>query len=158
MVGFPHSEILGSKLVRSSPGLIAAYYVLHRLHAPRHPLDALKALDRSHYRCPQPRCRSCNRQLMSSGRTIAASRVDAAIVLIGQIKKPKFTCSAVSPRGAGQTSSNASLYDVEDPGRRARGRTQPKLALKRRCSTGKLVEPIGIEPTTSCLQSTRSPN
>ena len=54
MVGFPHSEILGSKLVRSSPRLIAAYYVLHRLHAPRHPLDALKALDRSHYRCPQP--------------------------------------------------------------------------------------------------------
>jgi hypothetical protein len=57
MVGFPHSEILGSKLVRSSPGLIAAYYVLHRLHAPRHPLDALKALDRSHYQCPQRRQR-----------------------------------------------------------------------------------------------------
>jgi hypothetical protein len=54
MVGFPHSEILGSKLIRSSPGLIAAYYVLHRLHAPRHPLDALKTLDRSHYRCPLP--------------------------------------------------------------------------------------------------------
>jgi hypothetical protein len=35
-----------------------------------------------------------NRQLMSSGRTIAASRVDAAIVLIGQIKKPKFTCAS----------------------------------------------------------------
>jgi hypothetical protein len=51
MVGFPHSEILGSKLIRSSSRLIAAYYVLHRLHAPRHPLDALKALDRSHYRC-----------------------------------------------------------------------------------------------------------
>ena len=51
--GFPHSEILGSKLVRSSPRLIAAYHVLHRLSAPRHPLDALKALDRSHYRCPQ---------------------------------------------------------------------------------------------------------
>src|SRR5690606_15557836 len=53
MVGFPHSESPGSKLIRSSPRLIAAYYVLHRLHAPRHPLDALKALDRSHYRCPQ---------------------------------------------------------------------------------------------------------
>jgi hypothetical protein len=53
-VGLPHSEILGSKLIRSSPRLIAAYYVLHRLHAPRHPLDALKALDRSHYQCPHP--------------------------------------------------------------------------------------------------------
>lgn len=50
--GFPHSEILGSKLVRSSPRLIAAYHVLHRLSAPRHPPDALKALDRSHDRCP----------------------------------------------------------------------------------------------------------
>ena len=53
-VGFPHSEILGSKLIRSSPRLIAAYYVLHRLHTPRHPLNALKTLDRSHYLCPQP--------------------------------------------------------------------------------------------------------
>ena len=50
--GFPHSEIRGSKLVRSSPRLIAAYHVLHRLSAPRHPPDTLKALDRSHYRCP----------------------------------------------------------------------------------------------------------
>src|SRR5437870_11557713 len=50
--GFPHSEILGSKLVRSSPRLIAAYHVLHRLSAPRHPPNALKALDHSHCRCP----------------------------------------------------------------------------------------------------------
>ena len=50
--GFPHSEILGSKLVRSSPRLIAAYHVLHRLLAPRHPPDTLIALDCSHYRCP----------------------------------------------------------------------------------------------------------
>lgn len=51
--GFPHSEIRGSKLLRSSPRLIAAYHVLHRLSAPRHPPNALKALDRSHDRCPQ---------------------------------------------------------------------------------------------------------
>ena len=29
--GFPHSDILGSKLVASSPGLFAGYHVLHRL-------------------------------------------------------------------------------------------------------------------------------
>jgi hypothetical protein len=52
-VGFPHSEILGSKPIRGSPKLIAAYHVFHRLSAPRHPLNALKALDRSHYQCPQ---------------------------------------------------------------------------------------------------------
>ena len=46
--GFPHSEIPGSKPVRGSPGLIAAYHVLHRLSAPRHPPDTLMALDCSH--------------------------------------------------------------------------------------------------------------
>src|SRR3981189_97846 len=50
--GFPHSEIRGSKLVRSSPRLIAANHVLHRLSAPRHPPNALKSLDRSHHQCP----------------------------------------------------------------------------------------------------------
>jgi hypothetical protein len=50
--GFPHSEIHGSKFVRNSPWLIAAYDVLHRLSAPRHPPNALKALDHSHCRCP----------------------------------------------------------------------------------------------------------
>ena len=44
--GFPHSEIPGSKVARTSPGLIAACHVLHRLLAPRHPPDALlKTLD-----------------------------------------------------------------------------------------------------------------
>ena len=43
--GFPHSEIIGSKLIRSSPTLIAAYHVLHRLTLPRHSPNALIALD-----------------------------------------------------------------------------------------------------------------
>src|SRR5271154_5651011 len=46
--GFPHSEIHGSKPVRGSPWLIAAYHVLHSLSAPRHPPDTLKTLDCSH--------------------------------------------------------------------------------------------------------------
>jgi hypothetical protein len=50
--GFPHSEIRGSKVVRTSPRLIAAYHVLHRLSAPRHPPNTLKTLDRSHYQRP----------------------------------------------------------------------------------------------------------
>ena len=53
--GLPHSDIRGSKLVRSSPRLFAAYHVLHRLRVPRHPPNALKALDRSHYPCPPGR-------------------------------------------------------------------------------------------------------
>ena len=42
--GLPHSEIPGSKLVCSSPRLIAACHVLHRLLAPRHPPCALSSL------------------------------------------------------------------------------------------------------------------
>ena len=48
-VGFPHSEIHGSKPAHGSPWLIAACHVLHRLSTPRHPPNALKTLDRSHY-------------------------------------------------------------------------------------------------------------
>ena len=39
--GFPHSEISGSMLICSSPKLIAAYHVLHRLLMPRHSPCAL---------------------------------------------------------------------------------------------------------------------
>jgi hypothetical protein len=43
-VGLPHSGILGSKLVRSSPRHIAVHRALHRLFAPRHPPVALGSL------------------------------------------------------------------------------------------------------------------
>src|SRR3990172_9761613 len=42
--GLPHSEISGSKPVCGSPELIAAYHVLHRRPAPRHPPYALSSL------------------------------------------------------------------------------------------------------------------
>ena len=44
MDGFPHSGILRSQLVCSSPRLIAAYRALHRLSMPRHPPCALLRL------------------------------------------------------------------------------------------------------------------
>jgi hypothetical protein len=53
--GFPHSEIPGSKLICSSPGLIAAYRVLHRLLAPRHSPYALSSLTTS---VSSSRCRT----------------------------------------------------------------------------------------------------
>jgi hypothetical protein len=129
MVGFPHSEILGSKLIRSSPGLIAAYYVLHRLHAPRHPLDALKALDRSHYLYPQrPRP-------LLQGRLVIGQRTKDHVLATWSFdrsdqKKPEFTCCrCLSPRVWDQTSSEASLYDVERSGSVTsyKGHEQPNL-------------------------------
>ena len=47
--GFPHSEIPGSKVIRTSSGLIAAYHVFHSLCAPRHSLNALVTLDSSDF-------------------------------------------------------------------------------------------------------------
>ena len=70
--GFPHSEILGSKLVRSSPRLIAAYHVLHRLSAPRHPPNTLIALDHSHYRCPHVHPNLCHRRIIERPHTFTS--------------------------------------------------------------------------------------
>jgi hypothetical protein len=86
--GFPHSEIFGSKLVRSSPKLIAAYHVLHRLSAPRHPPNALKALDRSHDRYPPlgrvvPSART--RQWISSERPVASNMPGSHAVRHGML-------------------------------------------------------------------------
>ena len=44
LCGFPHSEISGSMLICSSPKLIAACHVLHRLLMPRHSPCALHSL------------------------------------------------------------------------------------------------------------------
>jgi hypothetical protein len=43
-IGFPHSDIPGSKPACDSPRLFAACHVLHRLLAPRHPPYALSSL------------------------------------------------------------------------------------------------------------------
>ena len=48
--GLSHSETRGSKVICTSPRIIAAYRVLHRLHEPRHPPCALSYFPR--YRTP----------------------------------------------------------------------------------------------------------
>ena len=53
MDGFPHSEIRGSKVVCTSPQLIAAYHVLHQRRLPRHPPYALIRLATS-FNPPRP--------------------------------------------------------------------------------------------------------
>jgi hypothetical protein len=44
LIGLPHSEIAGSKVVCTSPTLIAAYHVLRQHSLPRHPPYALSSL------------------------------------------------------------------------------------------------------------------
>jgi hypothetical protein len=179
MVGFPHSEIIGSKLIRSSPTLIAAYYVLHRLCTPRHPLNALKTLDRSHYQCPQHQHHPSPLEgsvTTSSGLSIANASLRQR--LIGQIKLTRFHVPAMFLPGVRvKRDMKASLYDVERSGHCSPKWQTSKLALlishaAFRIRTDRqitaiqssdpngclVVEPDGIEPTTSCLQSRRSPS
>ena len=52
--GLSHSDILGSMVICTSPGLFAAYHVLLRLQEPRHPPYALSyLLTRSVYVLPE---------------------------------------------------------------------------------------------------------
>ncbi len=92
--GFPHSEIRGSKPVRGSPRLIAAYHVLHRLSAPRHPPDTLLSLDRSPSSMPSglPRA-SKARTAPTLGLTRPGGATGSAVGL-----EPKDLCFRTCPR------------------------------------------------------------
>ena len=97
----------------------------------------------------------------------SSHRLIDVMVLIGQIKNNQISRSVPVPRRGCRLkrSRKLSLYDVERSGRgfpRER-KTQPNLSLcqndvRIHTSPKRVVEPDGIEPTTSCLQSTRSPN
>jgi hypothetical protein len=183
--GFPHSEIPGSKLVRSSPRLIAAYHVLHRLSAPRHPPNALKALDRSHDRCSP------------SGSAAKAAEPNAHTVTKRPVTdrfRDRSQLLAEHDRRRSALAAPTATFPLHDvtlaipPGLKPQGTAKP-CALSGWCSTppwsstlldtprrrralrrarrrqnagagwwSRMVETDGIEPTTSCLQSTRSPS
>jgi Cft2 family RNA processing exonuclease len=126
--GFPHSEICGSKVVRTSPQLIAAYHVLHRLSMPRHPPNALMALDHSHRRCSLIRVhRQGKTSLLHRHRVKTRTSCDALWVASGS--------EAGGDNLLTMTNSNASPHSGDS-------------AKPRSFSGCILVEPDGIEPTT----------
>ena len=71
--GLPHSEIHGSKLILSSPWLIAEYHVLHRLLLPRHPPNALIALDL--IRKKKDRSPSCRGPFVAPRRSLPVKNI-----------------------------------------------------------------------------------
>jgi hypothetical protein len=150
-VGFPHSEIFGSTPVRGSPKLIAAYHVLLRLLAPRHPPNALLALD----------------QLLHLSKNLG-SRDPGSPSRAGVIPRPRNSNS--HPRG--RTTRQRNRAARRRPRRQdlcflstmslnnARGgpRHASNLCFLYGNRYPPVVEVNGIEPMTSCLQSRRSPN
>ncbi len=160
--GFPHSEIFGSKLIRSSPKLIAAYHVLHRLSAPRHPPNALLALNRSHDRCPRASRRSNLISLQDQvpescdpGTVSGSTRSENVLADIsGRYRRIAASAGSAADVGSKPDMSlftmlgNSEPRAFETPGAAASS-LNGRIDLR----DNPLVEPVGIEPTTSSLQS-----
>ena len=86
--GLPHSDIHGSTPARGSPWLNAACHVLHRLLVPRHPPNALIALNLSNHHAQEP---STPKNQPGYERPIHAARIHSAhktllnqTVIVGQ--------------------------------------------------------------------------
>jgi hypothetical protein len=161
--GFPHSEIFGSQGARASPKLIAACHVLHRLSTPRHPSEALMrliVLSKTH----------------AWGQKVLAGRTKDRVAPTHALRfvfadNDVFSDPSSSTRGR---RIDPSIHDVRfaadglRPGRKVVfPRSLPPSPRLRRINgpvlrspkgRNRMVEPDGIEPTTSCLQSTRSTN
>ena len=139
--GFPHSEISGSMRMCRSPKLIAACRVLHRLLMPRHSPCALISLTilwfsknyagfhRRNY------CSNCScYPIIPHFCAPLPGRLPSVALLLLII----FHCS---------------VFKVQIPDQRPDQNVQKALSVL----IHSLVEIIGIEPMTSCVQSRRSP-
>ena len=171
--GFPHSEIRGSKIALISPRLIAECHVLHRLSTPRHPPNALLAL----VPFGKPSHAGENAVAAGKSRRNPGTVSHAPSQEIGSphdaiATSPSIRLSPEILRGnSGRQDWRGQLYyliyDVSEPGRPTNAgpigiaKTYSLTNAVSRAPenpTPKLVEPIGFEPTTSCLQSRRSPD
>ena len=183
--GFPHSEILGSKLMCSSPRLIAACHVLHRLLMPRHSPCALISLtssERIAYRSLPP----CGESSLTSSLLLFLTnplplgfvrmRVDSIyfgshlelcrlqfgyivvllplIVILKVHKSLYFVTSLLLARNF----LLASLFSFQGASFLISFKIRLKHFTFAKCFNLTLVEIIGIEPMTPCLQGRCSPS
>ena len=161
--GFPHSEIPGSTGARPSPRLFAACHVLHRLSVPRHPPNALIALDPSSPAARREQTAPCTIAMPRLRHTQhsfsyppgrRSRRLSLETLAHGQ--------STRATRPVTQSYPQCQRSDARDPDVRNQSpdRRSPaqSVRFRNRSASAALVELNGIEPTTSCLQSRRSPN
>ena len=152
-MGFPHSEISGSKCIGNSPELFAAYHVLHRLSVPRHPPNALVVLDLTTVVCQR---RSISRSFFGSFRAGDDPHDENGLVFYLPVPTtpPRFcvtdTKNIETKRGNLDFRPHYPMNDVKE--------RSDAESIGYLCTCVMVVEADGIEPTTSCLQSRRSPN
>jgi hypothetical protein len=136
--GFPIRTSPGQRLLSTSPELFAASRVLHRLCAPRHSPSALSSLT-THNR----------------------SRLGVDISVNPCLISPTYSYTHNSCQWRPQSSASA---DLQEQTRRSKLKSFRRLpfvfTFQRTAELNAIVrlELIGIEPTTSGLQSPRSPN
>ena len=172
--GFPHSDIRGSTIARISPRLFAACHVLHRLLAPRHPPNALHSL-----LSPPPARRTNTQGFRPPHQAGMSNRTADTETLSTRPAEPArhHNRLAAAP-GAGSPSGHSTHQTIFICQRTQVSAHSPSPActvgfLKTSHQAGtasaarppsvslthprRLVETVGIEPTTPCLQSRRSP-
>jgi hypothetical protein len=160
-LGFPIRTSPDQRLVGNSPKLFAATHVLHRLLAPRHPPHALSSL---------LALISC---LTPASRRIVETRDQGPGPCSSQQTRKTFICLILTASSCVGDFAFVSPGCLSAPGEThfevgtsVENFTQQKLQLTLRmhlsknvpATSRKLVELIGFEPTTSSLQSWRSPS
>ena len=132
--GLPHSEVPGSRLADSSPGLIAIYYVFHRRPAPEHPPSALPILAAHHSRS----------RANVRPETLAVCR--AVPTPPGDGPDAAFGCQT-------HTHPNCQGTQGADGGTLAMPIAGASHRVRARHASPDVVEAMGFEPTTPGLQS-----
>ena len=153
--GFPHSEIPGSKLVCSSPGLIAAYRVLHRLLAPRHSPYALSSLTTSVWT-------HADRLSACASKSVRMRPLFSHCVLSGSgprtlRDKSRNAAQAFCQTTCSKRTTVCRIFSCQ----RTRAVALARSSVTRRDRSQRssnMVENTGLEPVTSWLQTRRSPS
>ncbi len=151
--GLPHSEIPGSKRACRSPRLIAACCVLHRLSVPRHPPSTLSNLTIK-----------CLDLMRSAVACLSTSLDNPTCLCISLIYNPysivNEPCDAEIGAAFNRSRLPAPLIIAALPAVRwtLGNRKGGAIISPRPFVRHRLVELIGFEPTTPCLQSRCSPS
>lgn len=154
---------------------------------PRHPPIALKTLDRSHCQCPPAQSRRdcrlnqilCGIQfdVIGTKRPASRDRFEGAVRQTHHMQEIERLLRQITNLSAHEVRTNLLFTMSKQNKRQARRPPQTFLRMTFLISTrhlrairrivanrdnpfgiARVVEPDGIEPTTSCLQSRRSPS